>query len=71
MVKLFQRTIQRSFVQRIFQLGSITISHIDAVIVFLSQHILVKQGLDGPEAVPEGKLIQTVCFKVLHKPATG
>ena len=51
----------------IFLLHRKAVGNIDIVVVLLAQHIIVEQGLDLPEAVPERELIQGIVLKFGHE----
>ena len=51
------------FVHGIFHFGGVAVMQIDAVVVTLVQYVEMEQGLDFPECVPQGKLIQSIVFK--------
>ena len=66
-LELFQGVIYRVLVQRVLQFGGIAVRHIDIVVIRLIQCVVVKQGLDLPEGIPQRKLVQGKALKLAHK----
>ena len=59
--------LNRGFVQRVFQLGSVAFCKVDAVIVLFTQHIQKYGSLEPPESVTQRELVERVRFKFRHK----
>ena len=56
---------------RVIQLGCVAVHDINIVVILLLQHIVVGQGLQLPEDISAGELIQGVVLKLRHKFAVG
>ena len=58
---------KRIRIQRIFQLRSVSVLHIDSVIVELAKHIIGRNRLQPAKRIPKRKLVLCIVLKVLHK----
>ena len=67
MLELFDGIVRGSLVVGVFQLGGIAVSDIDVIVVLLSQSVVMEQGFDLPEGIPQRELIQRKLLKILHE----
>ena len=59
---------QRCLLQRVIQFGGVAAGKINAVVVLLTVAVKARQGLQGAELLPQGKLVNGIAFVVGHEP---